>query len=148
MLPLGTQVYWRAQISRVLQTQKNAILGADATAHNELVFHNGRTRQCVTRSMFLTMRRAAAGLHNTVPHGRSGTAIEKRLRPTLQLSLRLFGARAVGLRYCKLIKVLPFKKLESGARLRGIKVIPAGIKCPCEAGERAAGTPSESYYKV
>ena len=28
-------------------TEKNALWGADATAHNELVFHNGRTRQCL-----------------------------------------------------------------------------------------------------
>ena len=35
------------QIQRSLPTEKNALWGADGTAHNELVFHNGRTRQAV-----------------------------------------------------------------------------------------------------
>ena len=39
--------HYLPQISRSLPEQKNALWSADATAHNELVVYNGRTRQHV-----------------------------------------------------------------------------------------------------
>ena len=39
--------HYLPQIQRRRPTERNAIRGADGTAHNELIFHNGRTRQYV-----------------------------------------------------------------------------------------------------
>ena len=124
-----TAVYnhYLAQISRELPTQKNAIWGADATAHNELVFHNGRTRQCVYAVYvfdYATGKLLACAPYNTAERRGQGARAEHYIE-ALSEAIRRTGCRPQVLQ----IDQWPaFHELRKWATLRGIKVIPAGVK--------------------
>ena len=119
--------HYLAQISRTLSTQKNTIWGADATAHNELVFHNGRTRQCIhavyifdyaSGKLLASAPYLTGGRHG---HGeRAETYVE-----ALSEAMRSTGFRPQVLQIDQGPAAQEVKKWTS---LRGIKVIPAGVK--------------------
>ena len=119
--------HYLAQISRELTTQKNAILGADATAHNELVLHNGKTRQYIhgvyifdyaTGKLLACEPYLTGGRHG---HGEKAETYVSALSE----AIRSTGCRPQVL---QIDQGPAFQEVKKWAVLRGIKVIPTGVK--------------------
>ena len=118
--------HYLPQIQRSVPTEEHAIWGADGTAHNELVFHNGRTRQYVYGVYvfdYATARLLACAPYNTAAGG-SGERAEHYIE-ALSEAIRQTG-------HCPQVLQLDqgpaFAEVRTWCTLRDIKVIPAGAK--------------------
>ena len=124
-----TAVYnhYLAQIGRELPSQKNTIWGADGTAHNELVLHNRRTRQYVYGVYVFDCasgKLLACAPYNTAERGGQGERAEYYFE-ALSEALRRTGCRPQVL---QIDQGPAFQETQKWCKLRGIKVIPAGVK--------------------
>lgn len=115
--------HYLPQISRTLPTQKNAIWGADATVHNELVFHNGRTRQCVHAVYvfdYATGKLLASAPYNTAERRGQGEHA-KHYMEVLSETLQSTGYRPQVL---QIDQGPAFQEVRKWAALREHQVIP------------------------
>ena len=119
--------HYLAQINRELPTQKNAIWGADATAHNELIYYNRKTRQCIHAVYVFDY--ATGKLFSCEPyltgdrHGHGERA--ETYVSALSEALRSTGCRPQAL---QIDQGPAFQEVREWCALRGIKIIPAGVK--------------------
>ena len=119
--------HYLPQISRELPDKKNALWGADATAHNELVYHNGRTRQSVYAVYIFDY--ATGKLLACEPYLTGGRYGQGERAETC------FAALSQAIRStdcCPLMLQIDqgpaFTKIKEWCEPRGIKVVPAGVK--------------------
>ena len=118
--------HYLPQIQRRLPTARNAIWGADGTAHNELVLHNGRTRQYVYGIYvfdYATARLLACAPYNTAAGG-SGERAEHYIE-ALSEAIRSTGCCP---QLLQIDQGPAFREVQAWCALRDIKVIPAGAK--------------------
>ena len=119
--------HYLPQISRSLPTEKNAIWGIDGTAHNELVFYNGRTRQYVYGVYtfdYASGKLLACAPYNTAANRGQGERAEHYIE-ALSEAIRSTGSCPQVL---QLDRGPAFQEVKKWCELRGIKVVPAGVK--------------------
>ena len=113
------------QIQRSLPTEKNALWGADGTAHNELVFHNGRTRQAVYGIYIFDY--ASAKLLACEPYLVRRGASERATYYIEALSSAIQKTQCVP-QVLQIDRGPAYTEVKKWCEHRGIKVIPAGAK--------------------
>ena len=113
------------QIQRALPTEKNALWGADGTAHNELVFHNGKTRQAVYGIYIFDY--ATAKLLACEPYLVRRGASERATYYIEALSAAIQKAQCVP-QVLQIDRGPAYTEVKKWCECRGIKVIPAGAK--------------------
>ena len=113
------------QIQRALPTEKNALWGADGTAHNELVFHNGRTRQAVYGIYIFDY--ASAKLLACAPYLVRRGASERAIYYIEALSAAIKKTQCVP-QVLQIDRGPAYTEVKKWCEHRGIQVIPAGAK--------------------
>ena len=113
------------QIQRSLPTEKNALWGADGTAHNELVFHNGRTRQAVYGIYIFDY--ASAKLLACAPYLVRRGASERAIYYIEALSAAIKKTQCVP-QVLQIDRGPAYTEVKKWCEYRGIQVIPAGAK--------------------
>ena len=115
------------QIQRNAPTERNAIWTADATAHNELVFYEGRTRQYVYGVYVFDCasgRALACAPYNTAARKGQGERAEHYFE-ALSAAIRATGCCPQVL---QIDRGPAFQETKKWCELRGIKAIPTGVK--------------------
>ena len=114
-------------ISRQFPTQKNAVWGADGTAHNVLVKYNGRIRQCVWAIYlfdYATGKLLACAPWNTAQKTGKGESATQYI-DALSEAIRHIGYAPELL---QLDHGPALNEVTAWCKGRGIQVVPAGIK--------------------
>ena len=114
------------QIERSLPTEKNVIWGADGTAHNELVFHKGRTRQYVYGVYIFDY--ASAKLLACAPYSTAGGKVGESAKHYTEALSAAIQSTQCAPQILQIDRGPAYTEVKKWCGLRGIKVIPAGAK--------------------